>query len=491
MAPAVRELLAMLQLSPDDISGFALVDDEFRAIKKAFFQRALDTHPDKGGDAAEFRKVSYAFNVMRELFEAHEIESFARDADRPVKPAHDEDAEAGEPGPTFSWEFYATVEKSTIPPYRVEIARTGRSACNQQGSRRKCSEGRQFIKQGEPRIGWMQETTGDYGRWCHLECWRVPSKVYLGLPDPETASEDEVEAALMGMDEIAMCGFAELPPDKRRLVTRHAMNKENWAKLTRSLPQVSRREREASEPDDVGEALETKKDPDSAVARRREQKSRYAPPVPGQAGCRPDALKGLKVVLTGTFPEVGGGMGLTLGKERTKAIVEAFGGRVMSSASSRTDMLVVGHDPGFGSVLKARTHGTPMLSLPELSKLLAGHMSLDDAAKRRMRIEHFSTGFRGQNLAKKASPEDLAIAKGDAPPRQIAGGGRKRAITKGSRTARPKADGTRGSRRAQGTDRDGTAAAEEEGSNGGSAAKRRARARSGGRGADAKASSAA
>ena len=32
--------------------------------------------------------------------------------------------------------------------------------------------------------------------------------------------------------------------------------------------------------------------------------------------------------MTGVFPEVGGGAGLNLGKERVKAMIESFGGRV-------------------------------------------------------------------------------------------------------------------------------------------------------------------
>ena len=43
------------------------------------------------------------------------------------------------------------------------------------------------------------------------------------------------------------------------------------------------------------------------------------------AAFRPSALQ---VVLSGIFPEVGGGKGLSLGKEKVTAMVEAFGGVV-------------------------------------------------------------------------------------------------------------------------------------------------------------------
>ena len=31
----------------------------------------------------------------------------------------------------------------------------------------------------------MDEQSGAYGGWTRLTCWRVPSKIWLGLPDPE------------------------------------------------------------------------------------------------------------------------------------------------------------------------------------------------------------------------------------------------------------------------------------------------------------------
>ena len=39
-----------------------------------------------------------------------------------------------------------------------------------------------------------------------------------------------------------------------------------------------------------------------------------------------------------------------LGKARVKAMVEAFGGKVTSSVSGRTDVLIVGKEPGASKV---------------------------------------------------------------------------------------------------------------------------------------------
>jgi hypothetical protein len=53
------------------------------------------------------------------------------------------------------------------------------------------------------------------------------------------------------------------------------------------------------------------------------------------------------------FPEVGGGSGLNLGKDRVKGMVEAFGGKVTGAVSGRTHILVVGKEPGMGKVTQA------------------------------------------------------------------------------------------------------------------------------------------
>ena len=66
-------------------------------------------------------------------------------------------------------------------------------------------------------------------------------------------------------------------------------------------------------------------------------------------------MAGLNVVLTGLFPEVGGGSGLNLGKDKVKKMVEAFGGKVTGAVSGRTHILVVGKDPGLGKYSQAQS----------------------------------------------------------------------------------------------------------------------------------------
>jgi hypothetical protein len=129
-------------------------------------------------------------------------------------------------------------------------------------------------------------------------------------------------------------------------------------------------------------------------------------PRPGVGGCRRGALAGKTVVISGVFPEVGGGAGLSLGKERVKAMVESFGGRVTSAISGKTDCLLIGKEPGFAKVSQAQGQGCALLNLKDVSAgILKGNRTFEEVARIRMRtpvqIEDFSAGFRGNGLALK------------------------------------------------------------------------------------------
>ena len=123
-------------------------------------------------------------------------------------------------------------------------------------------------------------------------------------------------------------------------------------------------------------------------------------PHPSKAGCKAHALSGKTVVLTGTFPEVGGGAGLSLGKERVARMVESFGGRVTTAISGKTDCLLVGKEPGFAKVSQAQGMGCALLSLADVAdQVCRGKLSFERVAQVRartpMQIDNFSAGYRG------------------------------------------------------------------------------------------------
>jgi hypothetical protein len=70
-------------------------------------------------------------------------------------------------------------------------------------------------------------------------------------------------------------------------------------------------------------------------------------------GAIPGSLKGFCFVMTGSWPELGGGHGLTSGRLRLKSRIEKFGGSVTSNYSRLTNFLVVGDNPGSKTVIEA------------------------------------------------------------------------------------------------------------------------------------------
>jgi NAD-dependent DNA ligase len=130
-------------------------------------------------------------------------------------------------------------------------------------------------------------------------------------------------------------------------------------------------------------------------------KQRFTIPKPGENGAVENTkLKDKRFVMTGTFPEVGGGAGLGLGKDKTKKMIESFGGKVTSAVSGKTDYLIIGMEPGASKVGKAKSKGVTMMDLRTIQQLLMGETDFEniDLAPPPA-IESFSKGYqRGQAL---------------------------------------------------------------------------------------------
>jgi DNA ligase (NAD+) len=72
-------------------------------------------------------------------------------------------------------------------------------------------------------------------------------------------------------------------------------------------------------------------------------------------------LAGITFVLTGTLP--------SLSREDAKAMIEAEGGKVAGSVSTKTDYVVAGEEAG-SKLDKAQALGVPIIDEAELRKLL-------------------------------------------------------------------------------------------------------------------------
>lgn len=253
----------------------------------------------------------------------------------------------------------------------------------------------------------------------------VPYKVWLGLPDPEKCQEPEKFAtALASMNLVLVSGFSELPQDVKDSVVRHVMDKGNWARKT--TKKAKKKPADAEAPAEAGTAKENVPSnqqttnalaiSSSSTAIVASGRKRFVMPVPGKNGAKTDVLCGKTFVMTGIFPEAGGGMGLDQGKDKVKAMIKAFGGRVTGSISGKTNVLIVGKEPGFSKVSKARASDKiVMMGLKEIADGLDnGFACLEDFEEREpMLIKNFSSGYMGRNgLALLASAKDLATAQG-------------------------------------------------------------------------------
>ena len=77
MDKTVKGLLAKLKLTSADFSPDEGLDEQWARVKKTYFKFILIHHPDKGGDAAVFREINTSFEVLRDLYSGHKIQSFA------------------------------------------------------------------------------------------------------------------------------------------------------------------------------------------------------------------------------------------------------------------------------------------------------------------------------------------------------------------------------------------------------------------------------
>ncbi len=181
---------------------------------------------DKGGDPEKFRTTNASFEVLRDLYQQGKVKdgtysSYLTESAKAEAAESDIDIDElfnkySQNTNVPSWEYYAEAAEEAIPTYKVETARSGRSKCavckknsgkaviadraasemstaivasaaagsSSRAKKKKSSSSGDTIEKDEIRVGSIDEMAGSYGRWNHLECWRVPKKVQNGLTNP-------------------------------------------------------------------------------------------------------------------------------------------------------------------------------------------------------------------------------------------------------------------------------------------------------------------
>ena len=207
------------------------------------------------------------------------------------------------------------------------------------------------------------------------------------------------------MQSVTFIGYSELNADQKAAVLAHLMDKDNWAKLVekKAVPTAKKAKKQNGGDEAPGaaaaDALAVIPEPPGStavgVAGGAARGTAFVLPRPGMNGARAGAFAGKTFVLTGTFPEVGGGAGLNLGKSRLEEWIELFGGRNTSAISGKTNYLVIGKAPGATKVQAAQRGGVRCVMLVDLVKCVECHDAALESAPPPT-ITEYSTGYAGK-----------------------------------------------------------------------------------------------
>ena len=121
---------------------------------------------------------------------------------------------------------------------------------------------------------------------------------------------------------------------------------------------------------------------------------RFVIPKPGVDGAIVNKLEGKTFVISGLFPEIGGGRGLSLGKEKVKKLITSFGGRCTSGISGKTNYLLLGKEPGAVKYSQATAKGIPIIELCGLTALVRAEVTFEQIeAAPAVEVQSFSKGY--------------------------------------------------------------------------------------------------
>ena len=192
----ISDCLTSIGVTLDVLSACSTIEEEFGIIKKSFNRIVVKVHPDKGGTDEAFLDVFSKFEVLRGFFEKR-LGRFSESGRRSAEAEYSSAMKDFSGRPPASWDFFASAAEETMPGHRVELSKSNRAQCQKNGCNQGCT-----IQKGAIRVGSADLQSGGYSRFCHLACWRVPSKIWLGLDERD--DEATFERKLLAMNEVRL-----------------------------------------------------------------------------------------------------------------------------------------------------------------------------------------------------------------------------------------------------------------------------------------------
>ena len=146
---------------------------------------------------------------------------------------------------------------------------------------------------------------------------------------------------LLSMEEVLLTGVDAMELAAQILFVRHCVDSKNWAR-NRKRKQImgdnTQAESKACKVANKSEsAAAAAKGTSAAEASSNQHPVGFTVLVPGVDGALSDMiLRDKTFVISGTFPEVGGGDADSVGVANVKAMIQSFGGKVISRFSKKT-----------------------------------------------------------------------------------------------------------------------------------------------------------
>jgi hypothetical protein len=149
------------------------------------------------------------------------------------------------------------------------------------------------------------------------------------------------------MEGMLLVGVSALDVSSKLSFVRHCVDADNWARSGKKRKAAAIMGPEAAVSGDAVAASERGSASSSAAAAGEDGPpssttttvvpSSFRVLVPGVDGARAgDALAGQSFVITGTFPEAGGGDADVVGVANVKAMIQSFGGGVITRFSKKS-----------------------------------------------------------------------------------------------------------------------------------------------------------